>query len=196
LNPPTDNEAAARAAVVAEARAWLGTPYHHAAQVKGAGVDCAMLPAAVYRAAGLIPEFEIAHYPPDWHLHRDTERYLEMVTHHATEVPVPTGPGDFVLYRFGRAFAHGAIVIDWPTIVHAVMRVGVVLDLADAGRLNGRERRFFTLWPQPQNQPPTPPEAASAVYNALWACRAARTNPRVSHAGGRPRPAFEGTTLP
>ncbi len=145
MNPASDNEAI-RAAVVAEARGWLGTPYHHAAQVKGAGVDCAMLPAAVYRAAGLIPEFEIAHYPPDWHLHRDTERYLEIVTRHAIEVSAPTGPGDFVLYRFGRAFAHGAIILDWPTIIHAVIRVGVVLDRGDAGRLNGRTCRFFTLW--------------------------------------------------
>jgi cell wall-associated NlpC family hydrolase len=148
LNPAIDT-AAARAAVIAEARAWLGTPYHHAAQVKGAGVDCAMLPAAVYRTAGLIPEFQVAHYPPDWHLHRDTERYLEIVTLHATEVPAPTGPGDFVLYRFGRAFAHGAIILDWPTIVHAVIRVGVVLDRGDAGRLHGRTRRFFTLWGTP-----------------------------------------------
>lgn len=29
-----------RAAVVAEARSWIGTPYHNCADVKGAGVDC------------------------------------------------------------------------------------------------------------------------------------------------------------
>jgi cell wall-associated NlpC family hydrolase len=136
-----------RMAVVAEARAWLGTPYHHAARVKGAGVDCAMLPAAVYRAAGLIPEFAVVHYPPDWHLHRDAERYLDIVARHATEIAAPTGPGDFVLYRWGRCFAHGAIVIAWPHIVHAVIHVGVVLDRCDAGKLADRPRRFFTLWP-------------------------------------------------
>jgi len=140
------SEAEQRAAVVAEARAWLNTPYHHAAQIRGAGVDCAMLPAAVYRAAGLIPDLAVAHYPPDWHLHRDAERYLDIVTAHAREVPAPTGPGDFVLYRWGRCFAHGAIVLDWPRIVHAVIHVGVVLDHGDAGRLAERPRRFFTLW--------------------------------------------------
>jgi cell wall-associated NlpC family hydrolase len=31
-----------RAAVVAEARSWLGTPFHHQGRVKAAGVDCAM----------------------------------------------------------------------------------------------------------------------------------------------------------
>jgi cell wall-associated NlpC family hydrolase len=135
-----------RASVVAEALGWLNTPYHHAARIKGAGVDCAMLPASVYRAAGLIPDFAVDHYPPDWHLHRDAERYLDIVTRHASEVPAPTGAGDFVLYRWGRCFAHGAIVIAWPQIVHAVIHVGVVLDTGDAGRLAGRPRRFFTLW--------------------------------------------------
>ena len=136
-----------RRQVVTEARSWLGTPYHHAAQVKGAGVDCAMLPASVYRAAGLIPDFPVEHYPPDWHMHRDTERYLDIVTRHASEVASPTGPGDFALFRWGRCFAHGAIVIDWPVIIHAALHVGVVLDLGNDGRLAGRARRFFTLWP-------------------------------------------------
>jgi cell wall-associated NlpC family hydrolase len=141
-----NSETIQRAAVIAEARAWLNTPYHHAAQLKGAGVDCAMLPAAVYRAAGLILDVTVDHYPPDWHLHRDIERYLAVVTSHAREVAAPTGPGDFVLYRWGRCFAHGAIIVAWPEIIHAVINVGVILDSGDAGRLNGRARRFFTLW--------------------------------------------------
>ena len=32
-----------RAAVVAAAREWIGTPYHHMADIKGVGCDCAML---------------------------------------------------------------------------------------------------------------------------------------------------------
>ncbi len=135
-----------RAAVVAEARRWLGTPYHHRARLRGAGVDCAMLPAAVYRAVGLIPDFPIAHYPPDWHLHRDTERYLDIVTSHAREIPAPSGPGDFVLYRWGRAYAHGAIITGWPRIIHAMTDIGVVEDDGAGGRLADRSRRFFTLW--------------------------------------------------
>ena len=137
-----------RAAVVAEARRWLRTPYHHAAQCLGAGVDCAMLPAAVYRAVGLIGDIKIDHYPPDWHLHRDAERYLDIVVSQATEVPASTGPGEFVLYRWGRAFAHGAIVLEWPAIIHAMIDVGVTLDDGEAGRLAGRPKRFFTLWPR------------------------------------------------
>jgi cell wall-associated NlpC family hydrolase len=36
-----------RAAVVREAESWIGTPFHHAARVKGAGIDCLMLLAEV-----------------------------------------------------------------------------------------------------------------------------------------------------
>lgn len=32
-----------RAAVAQEALAWLGTPYHHHARIKGVGVDCAQI---------------------------------------------------------------------------------------------------------------------------------------------------------
>ena len=53
-----------RQRIVEEARSWLGTPYHHQAMVKGAGVDCAMILVAVYRAVGLIPAgFDPRPYP-------------------------------------------------------------------------------------------------------------------------------------
>jgi cell wall-associated NlpC family hydrolase len=70
-----------RRAVVAEAASWLRTPYHHMGRVKGGGVDCLMLLAEVYEAAGVIPHVEIPFYPPDWHLHRGVERYLEGLMH-------------------------------------------------------------------------------------------------------------------
>lgn len=142
----TAPDALARARVVAEARSWLGTPYHHRGRIKGAGVDCAMLPAEVYAAAGLVPRVTPAHYPPDWHLHRGDERYLAQVLEHAREVAAPTGPGDLVLFRFGRAFAHGAIIIDWPLVLHAYIRRRVELIDATQGDLGQRPRRFFTLW--------------------------------------------------
>jgi cell wall-associated NlpC family hydrolase len=56
--------------VVREALGWEGTPYHHRARLRGVGVDCAMLPAMVYEAVGLIPRVE-PDYSPQWMLHRD-----------------------------------------------------------------------------------------------------------------------------
>jgi|SRR5579859_939565 len=64
-------------------------------------------------------------------------------------VPVAAGsarPGDFVLYQFGRTWSHGAIVVEWPLIIHAVVQHGVILsDGEKEGMLVGRRRRFFSL---------------------------------------------------
>ena len=135
------------------AHSWIGTPYHHMGRVKGAGVDCAMFPLEVYREAGLIGEVEVPYYPHDWMLHRSEEIYLAIVRQYASEIktsPATAGvsvqPGDFVIYKFGRCFAHGAIVLHWPTIVHAVTGKGVVLsDGEREGFLLGREKRFFSI---------------------------------------------------
>jgi NlpC/P60 family putative phage cell wall peptidase len=139
-------EAEQRAAVVAEARSWLGTPYHHRAEVKGAGVDCARLLHAVYRGCGLVAAIAIPPYPPDWHLHRGAERYLAAVLDHAAEIAEPPLPGDIALWRFGRCFSHGAIVVAWPTVIHAYVGRRVALEGAErAAYLARRPRKFFTL---------------------------------------------------
>ena len=133
-----------RAAVVAAARGWLSTPYHHMGRVRGAGTDCLMLLAEVYEAAGVVPHVAVPFYPPDWNLHRDAERYLEGVARHAREIGEPPGPGDIAVFRFGRCFAHGAIVTEWPRLIHAYVGVGVVYGDAGAAPLAGRAVRFFS----------------------------------------------------
>ena len=51
-------EAEQRAAVAAEARKWILTPYHHGADIRGAGVDCGMLIVRVFVDLGLTPPFD------------------------------------------------------------------------------------------------------------------------------------------
>ena len=134
-----------RALVVQEAMSWIGTPYHHHGRIKGVGVDCAMLPAEVYHACGLIPHIEVEHYPTDWHMHRSEERYLATVLDHAHEVEDPS-PGNFILYKWGRCFAHGGIIIQWPIIVHSFTGVGVAMENGQSGRLEDREFKLYSLW--------------------------------------------------
>lgn len=137
----------ARARVVQEARAWLGTPYHHAARVKGAGVDCGQLVAAAFEAAGVVSPLAIAPYPSDWNLHRGAELYLDVVLQHAREIEGPPSPGDIAVWQFGRAFSHGAIVVEWPVIIHAYFGLGVVQEDALANQnLAARPVRFFSPW--------------------------------------------------
>jgi NlpC/P60 family putative phage cell wall peptidase len=159
----SDEEQRQRAAVVAEARTWIATPYHHEARLKGIGVDCAQLLAGVFSSVGLIAPPRVPHYPPDWHLHRDAERYLGVILAHAREFDSSTSsvpqPGDVVLWRFGRCFSHGAIVSAWPKVIHSYIGKGCQEDdittapwlgfIGENGEDKGkpRPRRFFSYWP-------------------------------------------------
>jgi hypothetical protein len=142
-----------RFAVVAAARAWIGTPYHHAADVKGpkGGVDCAMLLVRVYCDLGLVEKFDPRPYTRDWMLHRDEERYLGFLLARARTIEAP-GPGDVVLFRVGRCYAHGGIVTrpDPLTIVHAFASARCVLEdvIACSAELSARLKtaKFASYW--------------------------------------------------
>ena len=123
------NEADARAAIVASARDWVGTPYHHAADVKGVGVDCAMILVRIFCDLDLCATFDPRPYTRDWMLHRDEERYLGFLLEHSTEVADPL-PGDVVLFRFGRCFSHGGVVTQTRplTIIHAFAPARMVIE--------------------------------------------------------------------
>lgn len=143
-----------RAAIVAQARRWIGTPYHPMADVPGAGVDCGMLLVRVFVDSGLVPPFDPRPYPPDWHLHHDNERYLALVLTHCTEIAAPQ-PGDVAVFRYGRCYAHGGIVTaaDPLTLVHAFSPAHATIEEPVARNAvlseRGRTPRFFSLWSQP-----------------------------------------------
>lgn len=133
--------------VVKEAMTWLGTPYHGHARIKGVGVDCAQLPAAVYAACGLIDDFDPS-YDEQWHLHREEELYLKFVFERAKEINLDEAEsGDFLIWRFGRTFSHGGIMIDNCRVIHAQIEMGVIIDdITQNSELINRPRRAFTLF--------------------------------------------------
>jgi cell wall-associated NlpC family hydrolase len=132
--------------IVEETRSWLRTPYHHQGAIKGAGVDCAMILIKVFNNLGLMPDIDPRPYPPDWHLHRDEERYLGWVKEYSEKVEIPL-PGDIALFRFGKCISHGAIVIDYPIIIHAVRpeRMVIMSDLSTSEALLERLDSFWSL---------------------------------------------------
>lgn len=132
-----------REAVIVEATSWLNTPFHHEARIKGAGVDCLMFLAEVYERVGVIKRVVPEHYPPDWHMHHNAERYMEELVKYAREIEAPA-PADVALFKFGRTFSHGTIVVDWPCVIHAYWNLGVVWGNANIHPLLGREVRFFS----------------------------------------------------
>ena len=55
-----------RQRIVEEARTWIGTPFHHAASVKGIGVDCLGLVRGVWRSLVGPEPRSIPVYGPRW----------------------------------------------------------------------------------------------------------------------------------
>jgi hypothetical protein len=145
------HDSAERAAVVAAARRWIGTPYHPGADLFGVGVDCGMLIVRVFVDCGLIAPFDPRPYPQDWHLHRSEEKYLGFVLARCAETHAPQ-PGDLALFRWGRCYSHGGIVsVGAPlAVVHAFQPAGRVVEetLARNARLAeaARAPRFFSPW--------------------------------------------------
>ncbi len=159
-------EAEERARVVAEARKWIGTPYHNCADVRGVGVDCGMLIVRTFVDSGLCQPFDPRPYPPDWHLHRGEERYLGFVFDRCAEVATNIGelaqPGDVMVFRYGRCYSHGGIVTkaapkgEGVTIVHAFWPAKAVVE-EDLGRNvqlsdPARAPRFFSYWKKASSQ--------------------------------------------
>jgi hypothetical protein len=168
------SEAEQRARVCTIARTWLGTPFRDQGKVKGpnGAVDCAMLLVATFQEAGLLdPSYDPRPYPPQFHLHNKEERFLAQIARIielrgcGTEVEREPTPGDVAVYRVGKCFSHGGLVIEPPRssseaiahknlqLLHAYYKTGHVtvspLYEIELTRLNDgkpRPRKIFDLW--------------------------------------------------
>jgi putative phage cell wall peptidase, NlpC/P60 family len=89
-----------RAAALAEALTWRGTPYQHQASLKGAGCDCLGLVRGVWRALyGAEPETPPP-YTPDWAEMRGEETLLAAAQRWLVPVAVQDAQaGDVLLFR-------------------------------------------------------------------------------------------------
>jgi NlpC/P60 family putative phage cell wall peptidase len=116
------DEMIARDAIVAEARLWIGTPYHHQASVKGVGCDCLGLVRGVWRSfVGPEPE-AIPGYSNDWGEAEGHETMLAAGRRHLIEIPPKLAlPGDVVVFRIraGRIAKHAGILTSASTFIHA-----------------------------------------------------------------------------
>lgn len=144
-----------REAVVAQARTWLGTPYHHHGRIKGAGVDCAMLLAEVFQRCGIVERVDPGNYPHDWHQHESRELFEEWLLRYAQPLPADQAPqlGDVGLWRYGKARSHAGIVVDCEpggvsVVVHAYIGMGVVWTRDNEAPLSGHRVRWYSPWGQ------------------------------------------------
>lgn len=123
----------AGAAIVARARAWIGTPYRHQSSCRGAGTDCLGLLRGLWREA-IGPEPEaVPAYTPDWSEATGTEDLLAAARRNLE--PIAEGeaePGDVLVLRMreGGVAKHVGILAHSdrgdPTLIHAYSGHGVV----------------------------------------------------------------------
>ena len=141
--------------IIAEARTWKGTPFHHKARVKGVGVDCGGFIYEVFKhVIGIPHESFPAYYAEDWALHRDNEIYLAFMQPYVIRVSRPQ-VADITMWKFGRNFSHGTIYMGNGQYIHSYGRTahGCVLispqtmfSIGNGGKK--RECRHFTLDPK------------------------------------------------
>ena len=111
-----------RTAIVAEARAWIGTPYRHQASLKGVGCDCLGLLRGVWRVTiGAEPE-RVPPYARDWAEATGEETFAQAARRHMVEIdPRSIAPGDVLLFRYAPRYPakHAAILTTPDRMVHA-----------------------------------------------------------------------------
>jgi len=104
-----------RADIVALARGWLGTPYHHQASLKGVGCDCLGLIRGVYAEACGQPAETPPPYSRDWAEASGRETMIEAAGRHLRAVsPADAEPGDVLIFRLRPgAMAKHAGIMSW-----------------------------------------------------------------------------------
>jgi NlpC/P60 family putative phage cell wall peptidase len=112
-----------RTRIIAEACAFIGTPYRHQASLKGVGCDCLGLVRGVWRALhGAEPEATPA-YTRDWAEASGFESLAEAARRHLVELENPHAfaSGDVLLFRYSTRYPakHAAIATGPHLMVHA-----------------------------------------------------------------------------
>ena len=123
-----------RADVVAHARRWIGTPYHHQASRIGIGADCIGLVRGVWRALYHDEPEALPGYGRDWSEATGRETLLEAARRHLVEIDASVaGPGDVLVFRYrSRAVAKHAGIIAGPTDGSALLMGAAPLTLIHA----------------------------------------------------------------
>lgn len=118
-----------RAALLTEARTWIGTPYQHQASAKGAGCDCLGLVRGIWRACVGDEPQRVPAYTPDWAERSGDETLLRAARAYLIERPRDEAePGDVLLFRMdARSPAkHAAILDEEAHLIHAYWGRAVV----------------------------------------------------------------------
>lgn len=107
---------------VAQARTWLGSPYHHQGRLKGVGVDCIGLLVGVASELGL----DVRNVPTNYSRSPDSDRlFREIATSGHLEETSDPKPGDVVFMKVYGQPTHFGLLTD-AGFIHADATFGVV----------------------------------------------------------------------
>jgi len=110
------------AAVLDEARSWIGTPYRHQGSHRHVGCDCLGLVRGIWRALYGREPASAGPYAPDWAEAGGQDRLLDAARRYFHEKPVAdAAPGDLLVFRWRphHAAKHLGIVETPGTFIHA-----------------------------------------------------------------------------
>lgn len=98
-----------------KAREFIGTPWHHAARLKGVGIDCIGLCVEVIRELGVEVEDILNYSQGD-----EFDRLIENLSKYCDEVPLgDLWPGDCLVFRGRGILNHVGIFGGAGTFIHA-----------------------------------------------------------------------------
>lgn len=115
-------KAVTRAALVAEAERWIGTPYCHQASRRGVGADCLGLVMGIWSAVSGTSVTLSRTDQRHWAQHAQGEPLLEGLRRHMSRIdPAEARPGDLLALRWRRGWpaSHLALMMGDGIIVHA-----------------------------------------------------------------------------
>lgn len=115
---------------------WCGTPFVKYASVKGAGVDCVHLVAAILQEVGALPKFEWPKYALDSGVHSRSSALLAWLDSCPSFGRQPTTDimaGDVICFNLGLSEHHIGLMLDACRFVHTLpMRRVIVSSLAES----------------------------------------------------------------
>jgi NlpC/P60 family putative phage cell wall peptidase len=139
--------------IVAAARTWKGTPYHHQAAKKGVGTDCLGLIRGVWTELYGYPPEAPPGYSADWAEASGRETLLEAAQRHLTSVPFEDlARGDVLIFRYrvNNPAKHVAILTDHQRMIHAIQG----LPVSEYAYTSWWSRRLVAAFAFPNLTPP------------------------------------------
>jgi cell wall-associated NlpC family hydrolase len=122
--------------LIDEAKSWVGTPFVAHSRVKGAGVDCVNLAAALYLETRVLDAFDPPAYALDGGVHNKTSQVVEWLENHPRFMaiyhkhgPMPYNPmvGDALVFKNVQSEHHVAVMLAGHYFIHSVFFRKVVI---------------------------------------------------------------------